>query len=220
VVDEREQRVMAERLLPGLGGVLLLGVREDQHSVDVHDHLAARVRGRLAGQPPHAVADVGPRPADRREGTGPGRGEGVDQAGDGRVGGHRTEHGGLGPQHRGIGQAVAAQGYGECDVQQDFARVMDRPGLAPRRQCRRYCRVQPCLAGGLDQQYSAGLRDHLATTALDADTRVRPATLTHLESASDRGGNRDLDNPHSRWSEALSAFLTIRRTASLMKARG
>jgi hypothetical protein len=56
--------------------------------------------------------------------------------------------------------------------------------------------------------------------ALDADTRVRPATLTHLESASDRGGNRDLDNPHSRWSEALSAFLTIHRTAGLMKARG
>ncbi|MFC8248438.1 hypothetical protein, partial [Streptomyces chartreusis] len=32
--------------------------------------------------------------------------------------------------------------------------------------------------------------------------------------------NKDLDNPHSCWSEALSAFLTDCRTARFMKARG
>jgi hypothetical protein len=41
----------------------------------------------------------GPDPAD---------GEGVDEPGDGRVGGHRSEHDRLGPQHRDIGQAVPA----------------------------------------------------------------------------------------------------------------
>lgn len=134
------------------------------------------------------------------------RGQGVDQAGDCRVGGHRPEHGGLGPQPRDIGQAVPAQGRGKREVQQNLAGIMDHTRLTPRRRRRRYRRIQPRLAGGLDQQHGAGLRDHLATTALDADTRVRPATLTHLESSSGRSGNRDLDNPHSRWSGALSAL--------------
>lgn len=32
--------MLAEGLLPGRGGVLILGVRKDQHAVDVHDHRA------------------------------------------------------------------------------------------------------------------------------------------------------------------------------------
>ncbi|EMF56312.1 hypothetical protein SBD_2223 [Streptomyces bottropensis ATCC 25435] len=49
---------------------------------------------------------------------------------------------------------------------------------------------------------------------------IGPDRLLHLESASDRGGNKDLSNPHSRWSEALSAFAITSRTAHLVKARG
>jgi hypothetical protein len=45
---------------------------------------------------------------------------------------------------------------------------------------------------------------------------VGPGRLLHLESASDRGGNKDLSNPHSRWSEALFAYLTAYRTARFM----
>jgi hypothetical protein len=52
------------------------------------------------------------------------------------------------------------------------------------------------------------------------DMGIGPDRLLHLESASDRGGNKDLSNPHSRWSEALSTSLTACRTARFMKARG
>lgn len=56
--------------------------------------------------------------------------------------------------------------------------------------------------------------------ALDADAWVGPDTLLHLGSASDGGRNKDLDNPHSCWSEALFAYLATRRTSRFMKARG
>ena len=139
---------------------------------------------------------------------------------DRRVGGHRPEHTRLGPQHAHVGQAVTAQCDRQGHVQQDLARIVYRPRASPWRERCRYRLVQPGLADGLDQQHAPGLGHHGPTTALNADTRVGPDTLTHLESASDRGGNRDLDNPHSRWSEALSAFLTTRRTACFMKTRG
>lgn len=99
VVDEREQGVMSEGLLPGCGGVLLLGVGQDQDAVDVHDHLAARVRRRVIGQPPDPLAHVGPSLPHGGQVPGAGRGKRVDQPGDGRIRGHRAEHGGLGPQH-------------------------------------------------------------------------------------------------------------------------
>lgn len=161
--------------------VLLFGMRQDQHGVDVHDHLAVRVRRCVASQLPDVLTDFGPCPADRCEHAEPGRGESVDQAGDGRIGGYRPEHGGLGTRHRDIGQAVPAQGDPQCEVQQDLAGIMDCPLLAPRSQSRRHRRVEPRPAGGLDQQHGAGLRDHRATIALDADTRVQPATLLHEE---------------------------------------
>jgi hypothetical protein len=49
VVDEPHQRAVPERLLPGRGGVLLLGVRQDEDPVDVHDHLPARIWRRVTG---------------------------------------------------------------------------------------------------------------------------------------------------------------------------
>ena len=52
------------------------------------------------------------------------------------------------------------------------------------------------------------------------DTRVGPNTLLHLGSASDGGRNKDLDNPHCCWSEALFVWLTTRRKPGFMTARG
>jgi hypothetical protein len=80
--------------------------------------------------------------------------------------------------------------------------------------------VQPGLADRFDQQHGTGLGHHRPATTLNADARIRPDTLLHLGSASDGGRNKDLDNPHSCWSEALFAYLTTRRTARFMKARG
>lgn len=72
------------------GGILIVGVRDDEHSVEVHDQLPARVRRLLAGQLPHPLADFGPDRPGRLKGLRPGRGEGIDEAGDRRVGGHRA----------------------------------------------------------------------------------------------------------------------------------
>ncbi len=46
-------------LLPGRGGILLLGVREHQHPVDVHDHLAVGGRTSRRGQFPDLLAHLG-----------------------------------------------------------------------------------------------------------------------------------------------------------------
>ncbi|MEU4031117.1 hypothetical protein [Streptomyces anulatus] len=63
--------------------------------------------------------------------------------------------------------------------------------------------AQPGLADGLDQQHGPSLGHHPTATALDADAWVGPDTLLHLGSASGSGRNKDLDNPHSCWSEAF-----------------
>jgi hypothetical protein len=180
VVDEGHQRVVSERLLPGRGGVLLLGVGQHEHPVDVHDHLSAGVRSRLSGQLPDVFPDVGPRGADRRQGLRPGRGEGIDEAGDGGIGGHWTEHGRLGPQHAHVGQTVSAERDRQDYIQQDLPRIVHRPRLAPRCQSRRYRLWQTGLAGRLHQQDASRLRDHRPATTLEADTRVGPDTLLHL----------------------------------------
>lgn len=220
VVDERDERMMAEGLLPGRGGVLLLGVREDEDTVDVHDHAAVGGRAVRPGQLPDPRAYFGSGRADRGEGLRSGCGEGVDERGDRGVGCHRAEHIGLGPQHDDVGEAVPAQSCRERDIQQDLARVVHRPRLAPRRHGRRYRGVQTHLADRLDQQHGPGLRDHPAAVALDADTRVPPDTLAHLESASSRTANRTLGKSHRCRSGALSAYLIKTWTSTPMKARG
>jgi hypothetical protein len=84
----------------------------------------------------------------------------------------------------------------------------------------RQCGVQAALAGRLHQQDRPGLRDHRATVALNADRRVRPSTLLHLESAAFLTTTRTFDKPYRPSPEALSVFLISLRTALLVKARG
>ncbi|GGK29188.1 hypothetical protein GCM10011583_71370 [Streptomyces camponoticapitis] len=220
VVDERDERMMAEGLLPGRGRVLLLGVRKDQHAVDVDDHVTIGGRTARPGQLPDPRPYFGPRRPDRGERLRSGCGEGVDETGDRGIGCPRAEHVGLGPQHGDIGEAVPAQSDPERGIQQDLARVVHCPRLAPRGQCHRYRVVQAGLANRLHTQHRPGLRDHPTATALDADTRVQPDTLTHLESASFRAANRTLDKSHRCRSGALSAYLSKSWTGTLMNARG
>jgi hypothetical protein len=149
-----------------------------------------------------------------------GRGESIDETGERRIGGHRAEHLRLGPQHADVGQAVSAERDGQGYLQQDLARVVHRPRLAPRRQRRRYRGVQAGLADRFDQQHRPDLRDHPTAAALDTDTRVRPATLLHLESASFLAADRTLDKSHRCRSAALSTFLIKTWTVPLAKARG
>jgi hypothetical protein len=190
VIDEAHQRMVSEGLLPGRGGVLLLGVGQYEHSVQVHDHPPTAVRGGGLGHAPDVFARFGACGPYRGEVLRPGGGEGVDEAGDRRVGGHRPEHSRLGPQHGGIREAVPAQRDRQGHVQQDLARIVHRPRASPRRQCRRYRLVQPGLAGSLHQQHGPGLGHHSATAALNADTWIGPDTLLHLGSASGVAGTR------------------------------
>lgn len=109
VVDEGHQRVVAVGLLLGRGGILLVGVGDDQDSVQVHDHLPTGVRCLAAGQRPGAGPDFVPGGADGVQCLLVRGGEGVDQAGDRGVGGDRSEHGRLGPQHGDVGEAAPAK---------------------------------------------------------------------------------------------------------------
>lgn len=86
--------------------------------------------------------------------------------------------------------------------------------------CCRYRGVQAQLADRLYQQHHPGQRDRPAATALDADTRVQPDTLAHLENASFRAADRTLNKSHRCRSGALSAYLIKHRTIHLVKARG
>lgn len=98
--------------------------------------------------------------------------------------------------------------------------MVDGPGLAPGAERCGDGPVKADLAGRFDQQDRTGLRDHGSAVVPDTDMWVGPGRLLHLESASDRGGNKDLSNHHSRWSEELFAYLTARGTARFIKARG
>lgn len=220
VVDEGRQRMVAVGLLPGRGRILLVGVRNHEDSVKIGDDLTVGVRGVLTGQRPDTVTDFGACGPDRLQGLLAGGGEGVDQAGDGRIEGDRTEDGWLGPQHGDIREAVPAQCDRQGDIQEYLAGIVDGPRLAPRRQSLGNDLVKTGLADRFDEQNRTGLGDDLAAVVLDADTGIGPDRVLHLGSASGGGRNKDLDNPHSCWSEALSAFLPACRTARLMKARG
>ena len=220
VVDEPHQRVVTVGLLPGRGGILPVGVGDDQDSVQIHDHLPTGVRCPIAGHRPGELAYFGSCGADRGQCFLARGGEDVDQTGDRRVGGDRPEHGRLGPQHRDVGEAVPAQRDRHRKIHEYLARVMDGPRLPPGSECCGYGLVEAGLADRFDQQDRTGLRDHGAAVIPDKDMGIGPDRLLHLESASDRGGNKDLSNPYSRWSGALSACLITCRTARFMKARG
>jgi hypothetical protein len=117
---------------------------------------------------------------DRRHGPLPVCGEGVDQAGDRRIAGHRPQHGRLGSarlgsarlgsQHAYVGQAVPAQGHRESDIQQELAWIVHRSGFPPWRQRRRCRLIQTGLMDRLHQQYTAGLGHHCTAVVLNADT--------------------------------------------------
>jgi hypothetical protein len=97
VVNERDERVMAEDLLPRWSSVPLLGARRHQHSVDIHDHRTVGGRGIRPGQQSYSGSYLRSCRADRRQSLRPVRGVGADQAGEGWIGGHQPEHPRLGP---------------------------------------------------------------------------------------------------------------------------
>jgi hypothetical protein len=151
VVDEGRQGVMAVGLLPGRGCFLLVGVRDHEDAVEVDRDLSIGVRGVLARQQPDTAPGFGPRGPDGLQGFLAGGGEGVDQAGDGRVGGDRAEDGRLTPQHRDVREAVPTQCDRQSNVQEGLAGIVDGPRFAPRSQSLGYGLAKARLTDRFDE---------------------------------------------------------------------
>lgn len=62
----------------------------------------------------------------------------------------------------------------------------------------------------ITRQHSPGLRDHPATTTLNVDTRLQPATLSHLKSAATLDDGQD---PRQGQLDVSLAVLTATQTA-------
>ena len=149
------------------------------------------------------------------------RGQLADQAGDGRAGGRRPEHGWLGQQHAHIGQAAPARRDREGDIQEDpWVRVVDGLPLAPGGKRGGYRLAKAGPADRFHQQHDPGPGGHPASAVLDTDMRVRPETPLHLGSASLLAANRTLSKSCRCRSGAFPMFLIKRRTVRFMKARG
>lgn len=202
VVDEAHQRVVAVGLLPGRGGVLLVGVRNDEHPVQVHDHLPAGVRRRNTGHLPGAFSDFGPGGADRRQGAFAARGECADEPRDGRVGGDRPEHGG---SARSVATS-ARQSPPRATASATSSRIL--PGSCTARGLRHGASAtdtaasRPVLRTVSTSSTDPAWETTERPAALDADTRVRPDTLLHLGIASFLAANRALSKSY-RWQEHL-----------------
>jgi hypothetical protein len=151
VIDEPEQRVEPESLLPRAGRVLLVGVRGDQGGVEIDHYLSALDRG--PGHGPDPLAGRRPGGADRGEGVVGIRGQPRDQPRHRRVRGDRAEHPGLGAQHRDITGGVPAERDRDREIGHDLPRIMRRERQPPRPEPPRQLPRQSAAPGGLDQQH-------------------------------------------------------------------
>lgn len=203
VVDDGHERVVAVGLPPGPRGILLVGT--GQHAVDVRHHLTVGLRSAGLGQLPDAVADFGPGGADRGRCPRAHLGESVDQAGDGRAGGHRREDGRFGPQHRDIGRAVLPKAVESARS----GRIL--PGSCTARSLRHgasaaddAASVHSCEPSPATGPPRPARPPH--DRCPDSDRRVRPATPPH-RGASLPVPNGTFDKPCRPGSEAFLAHL-------------
>lgn len=75
------------------------------------------------------------------------------------------------------------------------------------------------VCDAVSKRYGSKVGDHRTSTALDADRRIRPDALVHLEGASFLAADRD-PGPCHRCSSAAPAYLIKTGTSPLVKARG
>lgn len=122
-----------------------VGGGDHEDAVEIDGDPAVGVRGVLTRQRPGVMPDFGACGPDGPQSFLAGCREGVDQTGDGRVGGDRAEDSRLTPQRCNVREAVPAQ----CDrprrVQESLARIVDGPRLPPRSQSCGYRLVKAVL---------------------------------------------------------------------------
>jgi hypothetical protein len=219
VIDEPEQGVKSESLLPGPGRVLFLGVRGDQGGVEIDHYLSVLDRG------PGVMPDPFPRTsssgADRGEGVVSVRGQATDQPGHRRVRRDRAEHPGLGAQHRDIAGGVPAERDRDRQIGHDLPRIMPRERQPPRPEQPRQPLGQTAAPGGLDQQHPTRVR-HQRLAAGDHGQPGTQVFMLHPRSASQLDPMWSRQPTSNRAEQALSRIQGPRVTykINLVKARG
>jgi hypothetical protein len=170
-------------MLPGRLSALLVGMGDHDGRVDIDRDQAAVSSGRgRPGQGPGPLAGRRPGRADRAQRPRGVRGQRGDQAGYHRVRGHGAEQGRVGPQHGGVGQAVAAQRQRHRQVRDHLPRAVHRPRRPPPAQPGRQLLLQSRHDGGAGQQDAAGMRDQALPVSGDQHAGTAGGIL-HVRSA-------------------------------------
>ena len=166
-VEEAQQRVVAERLLPGLGSRVpsrewQITIVASTSSTRPGDRVPGHRRGRPAGRSrpacAHATSRARARAARSRASAASSRPLSSRHAVGVRR--DRAEQFGLTAQHRQVGDRLTAVGEHHRHIHRDPARIMPRSPLPQRRQRLRHRRGQAGRVGQIGQQPSAGVADH------------------------------------------------------------
>ena len=201
VIDEPEQRVEPETLLPGPGRVLLVGVRGDQRGVEIDHDLPVLDRGPC--HLPDPLAGRRPRGGERGEDVVGVGGQPGDQPRHRRVRGHRAEHPGLRAQHRDIAGGVPAQRDRDGEIGHDLPRIMRCPRQPPRLQQPAQLPGHAAAPRGLHQQHPTRMR-YQRLTASDHGQPGTQVLMLHPRSASQLGWSWPRQPRSNRAEQALS----------------
>ena len=215
VVEEAEQRVVAEGLLPGRGRRLLLRVADHDRGV----HVQHQTRDRLAGRGRPAAARRGSRPLRPRQL--PRRGAGCTQPAQRRLVDDRTgpaTRSDPTPPARTARPGRAAPPDPRSPRRRRRASPPDRPRPGPghahhaaaadRPAPRRHAAGQPGHLSHIGQQPGTGMPDHATPIGTHDDLRTRTGSL-HSASAFRDGRSWAFDKPDHPRSEGTSSFLIM-----------
>lgn len=188
VVQEAQQRVVAEPAFVGGRCLFLVRVAGDEGGIEVQDQ-ARQIASAGAGRGQAAGGLGGLQPGDlpgsssRRAQAGEcGRADAGQQAPGGQGGGDRTEDLRLVPQHGQVRYRLAAVGEHHCQIDRDPAEVVPGATRSKPAQRVRERAGQASDIGEIGQQPGSGMADHPAAVGGDDELRTRPGSV-HAESA-------------------------------------
>jgi hypothetical protein len=201
VVQETQQRVEPEGLLPGAGRGLLLGVADHDGRVDVQDQAVDLLTSHHRLR--QVATDLGVLGPGDLTGLGPGvlqlsQHRGVElrqQPPRGRVGRDRPEQGLLISQYCQVSDGLAAVGEHHGEIDRDPTRIMPALPLPQACQCLAECAGQTGRIRQVGEQSGTGMTDHAPPVPGHHDLRTCSGSL-HPASAFRDGLIRTLDKPY------------------------
>jgi hypothetical protein len=183
-VEKAQQRVVAPRLLPGLGSLFLLRVAEHDRGVDVEHEPGDGEPTHRRRQQPSGLGGLHPgqlpRPSPRDPNPGQrSRVDAVQDAPGGGIRGHRPEQCRLVAQNGQVSDRLTTLGEHHRQVDSDPARAVARIALAQRRQRLAHRRRQASHIGQIDQHPSTRVVHHATPVCRNDQPRPQRSTL-HL----------------------------------------